>query len=122
MKDWRIKVFTEIDMRSGCKHLRYIRFHLDDNKNFCYRSRTSINAFAHSMKQRNYYPNVKNAELLYHLQQWDDLVASNELLKKALGGKETFFDKVPVIDVKNIWEFYELVGYDYKKQKWAKDA
>lgn len=98
-------VASEIDLKDGCKHLRYIRFPLDDGKYpICYRSRVSYNSFAHGMKGRNYCPNQKNAKLLYH--------CDHEEMK-------TWMDpNVAIIDVQNLWEFYKLIGYNYKTKKY----
>lgn len=98
-------VASEVDLRNGGKHLRYIRFPLDDGKYpICYRSRVSYNAFAYSVKGRCYKPNKKNAEFLYHCDHEEE---------------KTWMDEsVPIIDVENVWEFYKLIGYDYKKKKY----
>jgi hypothetical protein len=98
-------IATEVDMTDGCKHLRYIRFPLDDGKTpICYRSRVSYNAFAYSVKGRNYNPNFKNARILWACDHED---------------QKTWMDSdIPIIDVKNVWEFYKLIGYDYKTKKY----
>lgn len=94
---------AEIDCRDGHKHLRYIRFPNDAGKDFCYRSRMSINSFAYHPKGRNYNPSKKNPKYLYHF-EWHDY--------------RHFAKGVPVVDVASIWEFYVLVGYNYKKKQW----
>ena len=85
-------------------HRTYYRFDLDDGKNFCYRTRMSFNAFFHSIKDRN----VSNG-FLYHTDRKDSI----EKIAK-------IFDDYPVnwIDCKNIWEFYQIIGYDYKTKKY----
>lgn len=29
------------------------------------------------------------------------------------------YSSIPVVNVKNIWEFYKLISYDYKTKKWT---
>lgn len=100
---------TEIDLRNDLEFpfgnpVRYIKFPLDDGKYpICYRSRTSYNSFAHGSKDRNYSPNKKQAKFLYCCRHEEEI-------------RE--FYKIPIVDVKNIWDFYNLIGYDYKNKKY----
>lgn len=95
-------VVSEIDLESH-EHLRYFRFPLDGDKQFCYRSRVSYNAFVGGTKRRNYAPNYKNARFLY---------ACGEEEEKLV------YSDVPIIDVGSLWEFYAAIGYDYKTKRY----
>ena len=107
---------TEID-RSNSKHNRYIRFDLDDSKDFCYRSRVSYSAFFHSYKRmRNHtnkflYISKQVYEFQIDVDTWDYMMKKNPNLPD-------IYSSVPVVTVKNLWEFYKLIGYDYKTKKW----
>lgn len=95
---------TEIDLKNRYKPIRYIRFPLDDGKHpMCYRSRTSYSSFACGLKQRNYSPNKKHAKLFYYCQ---------------IEAETSSFYEIPIIDVNNIWDFYKLIGYNYKTKKY----
>lgn len=102
-------VITELDLESG-NHKRFICFDLDDGKSFCYRSRTSFGAFFHSPKNRN-----KSSKYLYSAHFKDEHDQSIIRLEKQL---PNFFQDISTTEVKNIWEFYKLIGYNYKNQKW----
>lgn len=95
---------------------RYITFDLDDSKIMCYRSRVSYNAFFHSMSDRNKTPNYlyiakTEKEHQIDIEVWDSMMETYPDLTD-------IYRTVPVTDVKNIWEFYKLIGYDYKAKKW----
>lgn len=93
---------TEIDLKNGCKHRRYIIFPLDGGKDFCYRSRISYDYFAHGRKRRNW----KRDELLYACDHHD-------------GFRRMDDPDAEVVHVDSVWDFYKTIGYDYKKQKWT---
>ena len=102
-------VFTEIDLKDGCKHKRYIRFPLDSGKDFDYRARMSYTYFASGLKKRNWRPNSKNPHTVYsgnREDEWNMVVGR--------------YATAPMVDVGSIWEFYDLIGYNYKQQRWAK--
>jgi hypothetical protein len=102
-------VFTEIDLKDGCKHKRYIRFPLDSGKDFDYRARMSYCYFASGLKKRNWRPSHKKPEIVYSGHREDEWKVSYAPHNMA-----------PVVDVGSIWEFYDLIGYNYKQQRWAK--
>ena len=97
-------VVTVIDLKTF-EHLLYIRFPLDAGKNFCYRSRMSYNAFT-GVKGRCY----KRKETLYHCKHEYEMVGFLGKIDESL----------PMVTANSIWEFYKLVGYDYKKKKWSR--
>lgn len=107
-----------IELELGtCKHNRYIRFDLDDGKGFCYRSRVSSGAFFHHFKK----PRNRSDKFLYssqHLDEFQHYLESWARMKEKHPDLPDIYSSVPVVDVKNIWEFYELIGYDYKTKKW----
>ena len=45
-----------------------------------------------------------------------DFTIKNKIWNDCIG--YDLYANVPIIDVNSIWEFYQLVGYDYKKRKW----
>lgn len=103
---------------SGCKHTRYIQFDLDDGKPLCYRSRMSHNAFFHGFKtQRN-----RNSRYLYTYKHLEEHRWTMESWKRTMSQHpeiKDIYGSVPVVTVKNLWEFYELIGWDYRKKKWS---
>jgi hypothetical protein len=112
-------IATEIDMKDDNKPRRYFRFPLDDGKwPMCYRSRMSHSAFAHSVKGRCYKPSKKNAEILYHNQHEDEFQWSQDNWKEACERNNIKYEKPELIEAENLWEFYKLIGYNYKKKKY----
>jgi len=107
---------SEVDLTRGCEHTRYFRFPLDADTDFCYKSRSMINAFAHSTKRRNYKPTYNKREVLYHFQYWVDHVRTLAIHERC--GAKGVGSKVPLIELGSIKEFFEVVGYDYKRKKW----
>ena len=113
-------VVRELNTKSY-KHIRYIHFDLDDGKGFCYRSRVSSGAFFHSCKGRNIngdlrYIERRKEEHEHDLEFWGRM-------KGAAAMEEILVDtdnKIEEVSVKNIWEFYKLIGYDYKKKRYNK--
>jgi hypothetical protein len=91
-------------------------FDLDDGKSFCYRCRTSFNTYFHSVKKYN----CKSNGYLYYTKQ--DIEYDIELASwsKALGFNP--HENIQIIELKNIWEFYKLIGYDYKTKKYLESG
>lgn len=117
--DWKIIVATEIDMHDKGRWLRQFTFHLDANKESCYRSRMSYNAFRHNGSQ--YAPTRKRetASLLYHAAGVNEKIIHDEVFKNTSQDKYVpWYDRCPVIELNDIWEFYKYVGFDYKTKKW----
>lgn len=83
-----------------------------------YRSKVSFDAFFFGVKGRNYAPNGT----LYHAKWEDEYNAEHERLRKFLEEQNhPMIDEDQLVDVESLWEFYKLIGYDYKKQKWIKN-
>lgn len=98
-------VCTVVDLRTpDYNHLGYIRFDLDDGKDFCYRSRVSYEYFAQGRKFRNRRP----GEFQYGCRRETEMTGYFSTMDPAL----------PIVDVANLWEFYKHINYDYKRQKW----
>lgn len=93
---------------------RIFTFDLDDNKKFCYRSRTSFNAYFRSVKNHNWKPDgylyVTEHDIEYdiNLKSWT----------KALGYNP--HENIELIELPNIWEFYKAIKYNYKTKKYSK--
>ena len=113
-----IVVVSEI--KRGGDIPRRFKFDLEDGKAFCYRSRTSSNAFFHSLKKRNWRGKGTNTfSLLYHFQGFEDFTHHTEIFRKALAGTlPEGYDTL--IELLNLWKFYKEIGWDYKVKKWSK--
>ena len=112
------KHVVEIDRSNLFKHNRYIHFDLDDGKDFCYRSRVSHTAFFSNYKRKA--RNLSD-KYLYHSKHLEEFQIDLDVWAKMMKEHPDLTDiysSVPVITVKNIWEFYKLIGYDYKTKKW----
>lgn len=103
------KLITEIDLLDSCRHTRYFKFLLPYAHKDGYRQVTSYNAFFNSDREKNYRIEendpTRTRTHVYH-QQDDTPVGPN---------------KVPglqVIDVLDIFDFYKLIGFDYKQRIW----
>lgn len=83
-------------------HIRKWIVDVDGNESCNYRSRTSINCFFYGKHHRN-----KTKDFLYH----------GESLREAIDVRG--FDPEGVAEVDSIWEFYKIIGYDYKKKKYV---
>lgn len=110
---------VEIDRYNLFKHNRYIRFDLDDGKDFCYRSRVSYNAFFNNYKGKKRNRSGKYIYSSKHLEEFQiDLNVWTKMMKEHPSLPD-IHSSIPVVNVKNIWEFYKLIGYDYKTKKWS---
>ncbi len=112
-------IVTEVMLQEGCKHGRYFRVPVDAKgcyvsaagHPFDYRGRGSINSFFFGTNRRNY----KKKERLYHACDESEHLASLKITQEFLPDTPN-----PVyIDVDSVWDFYKLIGYDYKKRKWS---
>lgn len=96
-------IATEIDLKTYA-HVRYIQFDLDDGKGMCYRSRVSYNAFRTNAKRRYY-----NGDVMYFCEHDTSPVLRAEMQ----------LIPAPVVQLANLWEFYKLIGYNYKTKKYT---
>lgn len=89
-------------------HTRYIWFDMAESTGVPggYWEVVSYNAFFHGRKNRNHAPKFN-----YHATIGDD-----DFDHKL---KYSYHVRVPNIVVKTIWDFYTLIGYDHKRNKYA---
>ena len=99
-------------------YTRIIEFDMDSGKNFCYRGRTSYEAFANPLKGRYYnreaklrYHLKRKVEFKWELRNWKRTMIRNPFVPDV-------FD-IPTVKVGSLWEFYKLIGYDYKRKRYA---
>ena len=92
---------------------------MDGGKNFCYRGRTSYDAFASPSKNRSYN---KEAKLGYHCKRLQDFKQEMRIWKRLQISNPEVPDiyDVPRIKVNSLWDFYKEIGYDYKKKRFIK--
>lgn len=90
-----IRTIVELDQKDY-RHVRYFEINIDGEKDFNYTARVSLNAFFNVDYERN-----ENKEFLY-----------------VQLPKFNFENGVPVILVDSLWEFYNLIGYNYKTKKY----
>jgi hypothetical protein len=112
-------VAIEIDSSSGeDKFTCAIEFDMDNGKPFCYRGRTSYEAFSTPFKKR--YVN-KRGKMRYYCKRKDEHDFNVALWKKTMArnpGIEDIYD-IPTITLKTLWDFYRFIGYDYKSKTYA---
>lgn len=94
------------------------RFELDPKGGWCYRSRTSHNAFFHSTKGRNWFPNSdwSTWEVLYSSKDQREIDFEVKILKDCGVRLE-----INYIECESIWDFYKKIGWDYKTKKWSRN-
>lgn len=102
----------------GSKHLRlHVLWLPTVTEPDFYRQVTSFNAFFHSGGKRGLYgPNWKGDELLYSEKDWEEFENECEIWGKDLPALD--YRNLPQIEHQSIWEFYESIGYDFRKKKW----
>lgn len=104
-------IVTEVNLNPPYEHRRVFRVPIDvKGKLFDYRGRVSINSFFFGVKKRNY----KKDKVLYHSVYEEEHKMMQEEHKMLRFGNHP----INYIDVDSIWEFYKMIGYDYKKQEW----
>jgi len=115
-------IVTEVNLNPPYEHRRVFRVPIDgegcyktsEGYTFDFRSRRSINAFFHSKKKRNY----KNKEILYHSCREDEHIISENIWRETYRKNNIPRKEITYIDVDSIWDFYTLIGYDYKNKKY----
>ena len=115
-------IVTEVNLKPPFEHRRVFRVPIDavgsytssDGYRFDYRGRGSINAFFHSLKKRNH----KNKEILYHSCHEEEHFISERVKKESYTKYKIPYQEITYIEVDSIWDFYKLIGYDYKKKKY----
>lgn len=104
-------IVREVELGSF-RHCRYFVFDLDDGKPFCYRSRTSHNAFFHGGVRNDRPRRNRSASHLYVMDFLDESFAQKWLDEDC--------DRTGIVPqhLDNIWDFYRVIGYDHRKKKW----
>lgn len=100
---------SEIELPS-CEHLRYIWFTLPDViVEGGYVATISYDAFFHGVRGRNWRPSRYHPkrDRLYVAHRPDEIY------------DHTVTPGVPHEEVATLWDFYTLIGYDYKKKKYT---
>jgi hypothetical protein len=121
-------VVIEIDLMD--KEYRHKRVHVfnlpsPSEKGF-YRETTSFNAFFNGVPKGNrlHGPN-QNSTTLYNAKRWIEFEETCERQAKLFVEKKLkgFPDDrlLPRVEHQNIWDFYQKIGYDYKKKRYIKE-
>lgn len=75
------------------------------------------------MKRRNYKvytPEITGSFILYHVECETEYWMAHEIMAESARRCDLKdWDDLPVVDVEGIWEFYKLIGYDYRKKKYG---
>lgn len=79
-----------------------------------YRQVTSFNAFFNSVRQRN-WKNAIRRGVGTPDGDWTLYGATHESEYNMTGLPDV---DLPIVDVHSIWDFYKIIGYDYKKRAW----
>lgn len=112
---------TEIELPS-CNHLRYIWFTLPDiMEKGGYVAIVSFDSFFHGYSKRR-GEHGRNWKLKEGRKPRIITRASYQTLYVAHRPDEVFgltiSTDAPHVEVATLWDFYKLIGYDYKKQRW----
>lgn len=112
-------VAIEVDT-SGSEHIyiRAIEFDMDGGKPFCYRGRTSYEAFSTPFKKR--YIN-KYGKLRYYCKRKDEYDAIVRLWKKTMARHPDVPDiyDIPTVKLDSLWEFYNYISYNHKSKNYG---
>lgn len=108
-----MKTIVEEREKDNGKVIRYIIFDILINDNF-YRSSVSLNAFIRrkSNSETKTYRTFNYDEMLIEVDIWTRLIEKHPPVRQV-------FEKSVGVYVKNVWEMYKEIGYDYKKKKFA---
>lgn len=95
----------ELDLQTH-KPVRFFQIDLPAPLYEGYKQVVSWNAFFHGTRRKN--RNDKFLYTSYSYEEWPYY-------------EGVFYDsqrKIPIIEVDNVWEFYKMIGYDYKTKKY----
>lgn len=93
----------------GSAHTRMWLVDIDQGEDMHYQSRVSFNAFMFSKHKRN-----QTDKFLYYGQSLEEAEMTSDSMKK-FGSIGYDFTKIEKVD--SIWDFYKIIGYDYKSKK-----
>lgn len=122
-----MKKFAVVEIDLTDKFYKHKRIHVLNlptvtEKEF-YRQTTSFNAFFNGKPKGNrlHGPN-QNSTTLYNAKQWTEFESDWERQIKLFTEKKLkgFPDDrlLPRVEHQSIWNFYQEIGYDYKKKRW----
>lgn len=94
---------TMLDRDNGCEHLRYFEFPLDGGKTFDYNARRSYNAFFN----HNFTRNQNGSIMFCQNQRWESEIDYKD------------FPNLLVTRLNSLYEFYRVIGYDYKTHQYV---
>lgn len=103
-------IATKINLKTF-EHEEYFLFDIDCGEAFNYRGRVSSNAFFHGGRSKSPRRN-QNKTHLYYGRQYGRVEQNN------VTDYISMFGPVPITRLASIWEFYDAVGYDYRRKKW----
>ncbi len=89
-----------------------------DVANMPYRHSISMSGFFWPGKYRNYKPSYKVKNFLYVHQPYDEWKMLSEMTNQSFAKYGIEAEEYTIIHVKDIHEFFKIIGYDYKKQKY----
>jgi len=115
MRDLTYYTVSEVNLMPPYDHKRIWRFTVENLlvKNH-YRAVTSLSSFFYNTKRRN----QKGNKFLYicrRQEEWDSFIEFDKRVCKTIGEN---YQNPKIIPLNSIWQFYKVIGYDYKKQKW----
>lgn len=117
-----IKYVTELDGARDYQPNLVFKFDLDDGKIFCYRSRVSYNSFAFGGRNNNKPRNRNNKfgkKLIYHCRDENDYKLTQQSFIRTFEMYGGVYEEPPMVELKNLWQFYNVIGYDYKSKKFV---
>ena len=105
------KIVTKIANSCHKHHKQCYRFTFRTPEGLpIYRDAVSYNAFFNSVKQRNWHNGI-----LYYSRDETEFYNDAKRLAETLNEEVETYE---IIDTGTIWEFYKLIGWDHKSQKY----
>jgi len=102
-----------VSCHDGQNYIGIYEFPLDEGKSgCCYRSRTSFNAFFYNSKKNRFID--KEQKLFYHTYSEREYTFHSK-------GEYQIFKNIPVQQCTGVYDFFEKIGYDYKKGRYIHD-
>jgi hypothetical protein len=122
--DWTW-AFVKVERRGLGKHLEVHKVRLPEyGEKGNYVQLLSLSAFAHNAdKDKN--RGCWSPDFLYFGKRWYEFIEDCECWEenaRRSGVPLTDDRTLPCIEHNSLWDFYQAVGYDYKKKKWHTPA
>lgn len=102
-------IVEEFDWNDVNSISKFYEVDIDGKDKSPYRARKSYGSFLHGPSDKNLSPDGR----IFMFVCYGRTTPTFELHEKIHG-------KIDLIEVESLWEFYKLIGYDYKKKKWIK--